>query len=129
MLGALFEQEQVYDTEKKNLKRAVIRQKQELFFAYLELGLAEHEAAATSNDADGFRRASTIFSVMARELQPTSRDWWYTKYYQIRNLSLAGNYADAKIQLNDLERTTSGYGEQFGLKERFSALKAELATK
>ena len=129
VLGALFEQEQVYDTEKKNLKRAVIRQKQELFFAYLELGLAEHEAAAASNDADGFRRASTIFSVMARELQPTSRDWWYTKYYQIRNLSLAGNYADAKIQLNDLERTTSGYGEQFGLKERFSALKAELATK
>lgn len=129
VLGSLFEQEQVYDTEKKQLKRAVIRQKQELFFAYLELGLAEHEAAVIGKDADGFRRASTIFSVMARELQPTSKDWWFTKYYQIKNLAAAGNYADAKIQLNDLERTTSGYGEQYGLKDRFAQLKSELASK
>ena len=66
---------------------------------------------------------------MARELQPTSKDWWFTKYYQIKNLAAAGNYADAKIQLNDLERTTSGYGEQYGLKDRFAQLKSELASK
>jgi hypothetical protein len=129
VLGGLFETEQVYDPEKKQLKRAVIRQKQELFFAYLELGLAEHEAAIAANDQDGFRRASTIFAVMARELTATSRDWWYTKYYQIRNLSASGSYSDAKIQLNDLERTTSGYGEQHGLKDRFLALKRELDSK
>jgi hypothetical protein len=129
ILGNLFETEQAYDAEKKQLKRAVIRQKQELFFAYLELGLAEHEAAIAANDMDGFRRASTIFAVMARELTATSRDWWYTKYYQIKNLAASGDYTNAKVQLNDLERTTTGYGEQHGLKDRFLALKRELESK
>ncbi len=129
VLGALFDREPIYDDKKKALNRKALQGKPDLLFAYFEYGVAEHFVALKDQDADRFRRAQVILSTMARNLTPNTSDWWYAKYYELANLAGAGNYADACFSANDLDRTTSGFGKEFGLDDDFAKLKEELKDK
>lgn len=129
VLGALFDRDPVYDTTKKALNKKALQGKPELLFAYFEYGVAEHFVAMKDQDADRFRRAQVILSTMARNLTPNSVDWWYAKYYELANFAGAGNYTDACFAANDLDRTTSGFGKEFGLDDDFAKLKEELKDK
>jgi tetratricopeptide (TPR) repeat protein len=123
VLGSLFDREQVYDTAKKALNMKAVRAKPELLYAYFEWGVAEHLVAAKSQDTDRFRRAQVILSTMTRNLDANTANWWRAKYYEAANLYAAGNYTDACFLMNDLDRTTSGFGKEFGLDADFAKLK------
>jgi hypothetical protein len=129
VLGALFDREQVYDDKKKALNRKALLGKPDLLFAYLEWGVAEHMVAVKTQDADGFRRAQAILSTMTRNLDANSVNWWQAKYFETANLYAAGNYTDACFLMNDLDRTTSGFGKEFGLDDDFARLKDQLKDK
>jgi hypothetical protein len=126
VLGALFDQEKIYDDKKNQLNRKVLQGKPELLGAYFEWGVAEHLVAVKDQDTDRFRRAQQILSAMTKNLDANSRNWWYAKYYEIRNAADAGDYENARFLLNDTERTTTGFGKEFGLEPLFVALKDEL---
>lgn len=129
VLGALFDREPIYDAAKKALNRKALQSKPELLMAYFEWGVAEHFVAAKTQDGDRFRRAQVILSTMGRTLDPNSRNWWHAKYYEVANLNAAGSYTDACFLMNDLDRTTSGFGKEFGLDDDFAQLKDQLKDK
>lgn len=129
VLGALFDREQVYDDKKKALNKKLLRDKPELLYSYFEWGVAEHMVAAKSQDGDRFRRAQLILSTMTRNLDPNTANWWFAKYYEAANLYAAGSYTDACFLMNDIDRTTSGYGKEFGLDDDFAKLKDQLKDK
>ncbi|MCY2961546.1 MAG: hypothetical protein NTY35_15390 [Planctomycetota bacterium] len=129
VLGALFDREQVYDATKKALNRKALQSKPELLYSYFEWGVAEHYVAAKTQDTDRFRRAQVILSTMTRNLDANSANWWQAKYFEAANLYAAGSYTDACFLMNDLDRTTSGYGKDFGLDDDFAKLKDQLKDK
>jgi tetratricopeptide (TPR) repeat protein len=129
VLGALFDREKIYDEKKNNLNRKVYQSKPELLYSYFEWGVAEYFVAEKTQDSDRFRRAQTILSTMTRNLDANSSNWWYAKYYEIANKLAAGSYTDACFLMNDLDRTTSGFGQEFGLDRDFAKLKNELKDK
>ncbi len=126
ILGTLFDREPLYDADKKVLNRQLLRSKPDLLGAYIEWGVAEHLVAVKDSDTDRYRRAQVILGVMVRNLDANTRSWWWAKYYEIRNALYAGLYNDARFLFNDLERTTSGMGKDFGLEPLFRKLKDEL---
>lgn len=129
VLGALFDRESIYDDKKNALNKKALQSKPDLLYAYFEYGVAEHKVAAATQDADRFRRAQTILSTMARNLDPNSANWWQAKFYEASNLYAAGNYADACFLMNDLDRTTTGFGKEHGLDDDFGKLRNELKDK
>ncbi|MBL8861844.1 MAG: tetratricopeptide repeat protein [Planctomycetes bacterium] len=126
VLGALFDREEIYDAQKKTINRRVQQSKPDLLYAWFEYGVAEHFVAAKSQDLDRFRRAQVILSTMARNLTPNTANWWQAKYHEVANFASSGNYVDACFALNDLDRTTSGFGQEFGLDGAFARLREEL---
>lgn len=129
VLGDLFDNEPVYDQAKNQLIVKAVRNKPELLYAFFEWGVAEHMVAVKSQDIEGFRRAQAYLSTMTRNLEPNSGNWWRAKYYEAANLYAAGNYTDACFLMNDLDRTTSGYGKEFQLDDDFAKLKDQLKDK
>lgn len=129
VLGALFDREVVYDAEKNRLNTRALNSKPELLYAYFEYGVAEHLVGAPAHDTDRLRRAQTILSTMGRTLDANGQNWWYAKYYEIRNFAAGGNYTDACFALNDLDRTTSGFGKEYGLDDDFAQLKSEIQSR
>jgi len=129
VLGALFDREQIYDDTRKTLDRRALQSKPDLFYSYFEWGVAEHLVAVKSQEADRFRRAQLILSTMVRNLDANTSNWWQAKYYEVANLYAAGNYTDACFLMNDTDRTTSGFGKEFGLDDDFTRLKDQLKDK
>ncbi len=128
VLGALFDREKIFD-DKGQLIRKNYQGKPDLLYAYFEWGVAEHLLAVQTQDSDRFRRAQTILSTMTRNLDANKSNWWHAKYYEAANLYAAGNYADACFLMNDLNRTTTGFGKEFGLEGDFAKLRNDLKDK
>ncbi len=129
VLGALFDHEQIYDDKTKQLNRKVYQSKPDLLYAYFEWGVAEFFVASKTQDGDRFRRAQLILSTMVRNLEPNASTWWHAKYYEVANKYAAGDYIDACFLMNDLDRTTSGFGQDYGLDDDFDKLRNELKDK
>ncbi|MCI0588443.1 MAG: hypothetical protein L0323_16555 [Planctomycetes bacterium] len=123
----LFEHEPLVDREARRLDAGVLRAKPELLPAYLEWGVAEHRSGVSDGDADGFRRASEIYTLLCSNLPEGHPMWWEAKYLQIRVLVDQGDYAQAEFLLRDLKRSTGEFPP--GWKERFRAVEEELSGK
>jgi tetratricopeptide (TPR) repeat protein len=123
----LFEHEPLVDREARRLNAGVLRAKPELLPAYLEWGVAEHRTGLADSDADGFRRASEIYSILVSNLPENSPMWWQAKYLQVRVLVDQGDYGQAEFLVRDLKRNTGEFPEEW--KERFRKLEEELSTK
>ncbi len=123
----LFEHEPLVDRESRRLNAGLLRAKPELLPAYLEWGVAEHRTGLSDSDADGFRRASEIYSILASNLPENSAMWWQAKYLQIRVLVDQGEYGQAEFLLRDLKRNTGEFPAD--QKERFRELEEQLSTK
>ena len=61
----------------------------------------------------------------------STRTWWQTKFSQIRLLSDRGRYDLAKDAIASVKRTTDPQFDkgQFGFKDKFISLEAELSKK
>jgi tetratricopeptide (TPR) repeat protein len=130
-LGTLFDKDPIWDAEKKKFDRRALTGRTELYFAYFEWGVAEHLFGVSSNDPDRMRRAQGILDALTRpqELEPNSRNWWYATYYRLKNMYELGNYNEADIAFNDLERRTQGLGAQYKLDGLFNRLKTDIRSK
>ncbi len=124
----LFDQENLIDRSTQRFDPAVLASKPPLVWAYMEWGVAEHMLAVSEQSEERFRRAFEIFErVAANTQQGIDRLWWQARYYQLRSLVERGLYVDAKIFLNNIERTTQDYDQgKFGYKEKFLAIRAKL---
>ncbi len=122
-----FDQENLIDHSTQRFDPSVVAAKPLLVWAYMEWGVAEHMLALAEQSEERFRRAFEIFERVAANTQSSDRLWWQARYYQLRSLVDRGLYGDAKIMVNNIERTTQDFDQgQFGYKERFLAIKAKL---
>jgi tetratricopeptide (TPR) repeat protein len=132
--GRLFDSEPIIDATANPPKfnGGLLKEKSDLYVAYLEWGVASEEAAAKSRDAESYLRAGTIFDNLVRQPDPNgprARVYWHAKLNQIKNLSNQGKYADAQLLLRDIERTNSELGGPAGLQAEFAKVKESLKTK
>ncbi|HKB15487.1 MAG TPA: hypothetical protein VKF62_05445, partial [Planctomycetota bacterium] len=123
----LFEREPFVDRESRRMNAPLLSAKPELLPAYLEWGVCEHRAAVADGEADRFRRASEIYSLLCSNLPDTSATWWQAKYLQIRVLIDQGDYGQAEFFLRDLKRNTGDFPEEW--KEPFREIEEELSRK
>jgi tetratricopeptide (TPR) repeat protein len=132
--GRLFDTEPIIDVAANPPKfnGGLLKEKPDLYVAYLEWGVASEEAAAKTRDAESYLRAGTIFDNLVRTPDPTgprARVYWHAKLNQIKNLSNQGKYADAQLLLRDVERTNSELGAPAGLQAEFAKAKETLKNK
>ncbi|MBL8858987.1 MAG: hypothetical protein JNL28_10810 [Planctomycetes bacterium] len=122
----LFDSEQMLTGIPKRVNITMARDRPWLLVALFEQGVAEHNLGKQNNEFERFRTAQTIFEALAKVYTPDSRDWWYARYYTIRNMVDDGKYDTAKTELNDLIRRTNDLGLQYGLGDKFARLKEDL---
>lgn len=130
--GALFDVVPLFDRVQGQLDPKVRRDNPSLVDAFLEWGIALHNAGSEENDADRLALAKPIFDVLCKPngLAPNSRSWWYAKYHQIKLLVDQGKYEDAEIVMRDVTRTTQTLGgDDAELKQQFNELKDGLSKK
>jgi tetratricopeptide (TPR) repeat protein len=132
--GRLFDSEPIIDVNAKPPKSPfngqLLRQKNELYLAYLEWGVAAEEAAPKEQDqTEMFVRAGTIFDNLVRIPEPTAKIFWHAKYHQIRNQMAQGKYPEAGRLMRDIERMNPELGAPAGLQNEFKTLKNDLSKK
>ncbi len=126
----LFERERFADTATKTIDQEALRAKPELVFAYLEWGVCEREVGVKEADATRLSRASAIFETLVLGTAAGTKLWWQSKYYQLRTLVDRGEYEIADVALRSLERNWPEFdADQYGLRERFGALRQQLTSK
>lgn len=111
----------------------VTRNNPELIAAFLEYAVAEHRAGVASGEKNRMERAAQSIGdlvVALRNTSPDGRIFWQLKYAQARSLYDRGLYPDAKLLVEDIERTTNDFDQgKFGYKEKLLKLKEELLKK
>lgn len=130
--GSLFDVVPLFDRVQGTLDSKVRRDNPSLVDAFLEWGIALHNAGSEENDVDRLSLAKPIFDVLCKPggLTPNSRSWWYAKYHQIKLLVDQGKYEDAEIVMRDVTRTTQTLGgDDPELKQSFNELKDGLSKK
>ena len=132
--GRLFDSEPIIDVSANPPKfnGGLLKEKPDLYVAYLEWGVASEEAGAKARDAESYLRAGTIFDNLVRTPDPNgarARVYWHAKLNQIKNLANQGKYADAQLLLRDVERTNSELGAPAGLQPEFAKVKEALKNK
>ena len=128
----LFDQEPILNQkDKRKLDPVVTRAKNDLVSAYLEWGVAERMAFAADADKDRLLRArDVIFTPLANTLKHDSLPevYWGARYHLVRTLMDRGEYKDAKLSVDDIQRQVSPTfdDDKFGYKSRFEATIEEL---
>jgi hypothetical protein len=111
----------------------IARNTPELVSAYLEYAVAEHRAGLAANERNRLERAAQAVGDLVAALKSTNPDmrlFWQVKYAQVRSLADRGFYKDAKLLIDDVERTTNDFDQgAFGYREKFLAAKEELKGK
>ncbi|HEV8113856.1 MAG TPA: hypothetical protein VGR31_13860 [Planctomycetota bacterium] len=130
--GRLFDSEPIIDSVSNPPKfnGSLIKQKPELFLAYLEWGVSAQETAAKSQDAEMYLRASACFDNLVRDPGgATTKVYWHAKLHQIQNLMSQGKYQDAGLLMRDIERNNAELGAPAGLQTEFKKVKDDLGKK
>ncbi len=132
--GRLFDSEPIIDVSATPPKfnGGLLKEKPDLYVAYLEWGVASEEAAAKTRDAESYLRAQTIFENLVRTPDPSgprARVYWHAKLNQLKNLSNQGKYPEAAMLLRDIERTNTELGAPAGLQPDFAKVKEALKNK
>ncbi len=129
----LFDTESILEPGGSRFNQQVLGAKPELKPAYLEWGVAEHMLAQSEQSQDRFTRAREIFQkmVLPGNTASSERIWWPSKYWQARSFYDLGEYENADVVIRDVKRGTADDFDkgEFGYRERFAALEAELAKK
>ncbi len=129
----LFDTEPILEPGGSRFDQQVLRAKPDLRQAYLEWGVAEHMLALAEQSQDSFTRASEIFQKMVHPTNTSSseRIWWQSKYWQARSLYDRGEYESARFVIRDVKRGTAEDFDkgEFGYREKFAALEAEVSKK
>lgn len=126
----LFEREPLADLNTRTLRQDTLRAKPELISAFLEWGVCELNAGVADTDATRLSRASSIFETLVQSTAAGSKLWWQAKYFQLRTLVDRGEYNIAGIGMRDIERGYPNFDEnQFGLKDKLTKLRDEIASK
>jgi tetratricopeptide (TPR) repeat protein len=130
--GRLFDSEPIIDpiASPPKFNGSLIKQKPELYLAYLEWGVSAQESAAKSQDAEMYLRAATVFENLVRDPGgATTKIYWHAKLHQIQNLMSQGKYQDAGLLMRDIERNNAELGAPAGLKADFQKVKDDLGKK
>ena len=129
----VFNQENLIDRTSQRFDSGVLASKPLLVFAYMEWGAAEQMVAIADKEpkeGERYRRAYDIFNKVVENTQDDNSLWWQAQYYKTRSLIERGMYSDADILVRKLERTTDDFDQnKFGYKDKFLAIKKELAKK
>lgn len=133
---SLFNQEPLEKKTKQGTKLDpdVMKAKGELVWAYLEWGTAERLAAAEEKDQGRTQRCLNIFSTLLSTIKPDTKSaflYWASKYQQVRAYVDIGDYKNADLGVQDVERNVSATfdDDKYGYKTLFEAIKTELKTK
>jgi tetratricopeptide (TPR) repeat protein len=133
VLARLFDNEPIVQTDTQGgpakFNQQLMRDKKELFQAYLEWGVAALESAIQDKDSELFVRADDIFGNITRIPAADRPEYWHAKYNQLRSLMQQGKYQEAQLVMNTIERENSKLGGPAGLENEFKAVKTELGTK
>lgn len=105
--ASMFEHELLVKPDKSGFDNEVIKAKSELLDAYQEWGVCEAEAGVAEKSVDSQARASGIFDLLVLHTQRESPLWWNAKYRQIFTLYQRGIYEQAKVAMNNLERSSA----------------------
>jgi tetratricopeptide (TPR) repeat protein len=129
--GRLFDSEPIIEpgSSPPRFNVSLLKEKKELYAAYLEWGVAAQLSAAKSQDAEMYLRADTIFTNIVRTPDTTTKAFWHAKLHQIQNQMSQGKYRDAGLLMRDIERTNSELGAPAGLQAEFKKLKDDLGKK
>ena len=133
--GKLFEQEPLVNPKnRQKLDPQMMKAKPELIFAYVEWGVCERMAFAVDSDKSRIARClGTIFQPLQYTLKPDTspQAYWATRYHQVRALMDAGEYPNAKLAIEDIQRQVSATFDdgKFGYKALFEAAYEELKKK
>ena len=128
--ASVFDQEPLVDEATKRFRPEIASSRPELILAYLEWGVAEHQAGTKAKDNARLTRAATIFERLTQNLPLEGPIWWQAKYHQLRAMMDRGDYSKADFFMKEVERTTSGSpADDPRLAEDFAALKSELKVK
>lgn len=125
----LFENQPLLGGTPKRVNIPAAKNNPHLLVALFEQGVAENSLGLANNERDRFLAAQAIFDALIKVYQADGWNWWHAQYYAIKNRADAGQYVQAKTDLNDLERKSNDLGVKHGLGPAFEKLKAELATK
>jgi tetratricopeptide (TPR) repeat protein len=133
LYARLFDQVSLFtpgDTTKK-FDRSVVEARPELVSAYLEWGVATHMVGLGNKDQGRLDRAQDIYDRVLANTSDKTRPWWQAKYFQIQLMSDQGQYKPAQLAINSTKRTQSDDFDkgEFGFKDKFKALEAELKKK
>lgn len=133
--GKLFEQEPLVNAKnRQRLDPQMMKAKPELIFAYVEWGVCERMAYGVDSDKSRLARClGTIFQPLQFTLKPDTspQAYWATRYHQVRALMDAGEYPNAKLAIEDIQRQVSATFDdgKFGYKALFEAAYEELKKK
>jgi tetratricopeptide (TPR) repeat protein len=133
--GKLFEQEPLVNSKnRQRLDAQMMKAKPELIFAYVEWGVCERMAFAVDSDKARLARClGTIFQPLQNTLKPDTspQAYWATRYHLVRALMDAGEYPNAKLSIEDIQRQVSPTFDdnKFGYKTLFEAAYEELKNK
>jgi hypothetical protein len=113
------------------LDGGVLGQHRELLGVYVEMGYVYHQLGKSgANLKFQFDNASTVFSNVARVVQPDSEPWWQAKYMVLQVLFDRGQESDlklAKVGLENLERSNPTFDNgKHGFKDKFLELKKQI---
>lgn len=128
----LFEQEPIINPkDKRKLDPVVTRAKNDLILAYVEWGVSERMAFTVDADKDRLLRCrDVIFTPLANTLKPDVQPeaYWSTRYHFVRTLMDRGEYRDAKLSVDDIQRQVSPTFDdgKFGYKALFETTIEEL---
>jgi hypothetical protein len=129
----VFNQENLIDRSTQRFDSAVLASKPLLVFAYMEWGAAEQMVAIADKEpkeGERYRRAYEIFEKVVDNTQDDNSLWWQAQYYKTRSLFERGIYDQADFMVRNLERKTDDFDKgKFGYKEKFLAIKKDLAKK
>jgi hypothetical protein len=112
----------------------MMKAKPELIFAYVEWGVCERMAYGVDSDKSRLARClGTIFQPLQFTLKPDTspQAYWATRYHQVRALMDAGEYPNARLAIEDIQRQVSATFDEgkFGYKALFEAAYEELKKK
>jgi tetratricopeptide (TPR) repeat protein len=134
--GRLFDSESIIEAGSvpPKFNWSLIKQKPDLYLAYLEWGVAAQLTAEKTQDAEMYLRAGTIFDNLVRTPPrdangAEAKIYWHSKLHQIQNLMAQGKYKDAGLLMRDIERNNDKLGAAAGLEADFKKLKEEVSKK
>jgi len=113
------------------LDGGVLGQHRELLGVYVEEGYVYHQLGKSDSKLKfQLDNAVTVFSNVARVVQPDSEPWWQAKFMVLQVLFDRGGENDiklAKVGVENLERSNPTFDNgKFGFKEKFLELKKQI---